>query len=62
MISAADFEELFPDLFGPEAARDGKSDKPSPACLLRWEGEGGQIRQGPHPDDRSRTTAVPALV
>lgn len=52
MISPADFEELFPDLFGPEAASDGQDGKPRPARLSKWERDGRQTRQGSPRRDR----------
>lgn len=43
MICAADFEELFPDLFQPATASDAqpKAKAPSTECIARWEDDGG---------------------
>ncbi|MBK0328411.1 hypothetical protein I5535_14065 [Rhodobacteraceae bacterium F11138] len=43
MICAADFEELFPDLFAPEPAFVVRpaANAPSAECIARWEDDGG---------------------
>ncbi len=41
MICEADFEELFPDRFGPKEI-DPSAATPSASCLARWEDDGGR--------------------
>ncbi|TCO68705.1 hypothetical protein [Rhodovulum euryhalinum] len=41
MICKADFEELFPDLFGPKDI-EPLAATPSARCLARWEDDGGR--------------------
>lgn len=57
MICAADFEELFPDLFQPEHvhAATGRAKAPSAECIARWEDDGGKhVPSAP----RGRTASV----
>lgn len=52
MICAADFEELFPDLFQPAtaSAAQPKAKAPSTECIARWEDDGGlHIQAAPPP-------------
>ncbi len=44
MICRADFEELFPEIFQPRhrPAAINVADAPSPACVARWEDDGGR--------------------
>ena len=45
MVCKADFEELFPEVFKPEG-RDAERTAPAgarPACIARWEDEGGAL-------------------
>lgn len=46
MISAADFEDLFPHLFGPNA---DKKDKPLPASLQLVDDAAVPVHKGPAP-------------
>ncbi|GKY89872.1 hypothetical protein STA1M1_37410 [Sinisalibacter aestuarii] len=45
MLSNADFEEIFPDLFRPErrALVSQSVRAASPACIARWEDDGGRL-------------------
>ena len=57
MICAADFEELFPDLFQPEHVRTAPwpAKAASAECIARWEDDGGLHVS---PSSRDRTAPV----
>ncbi|SEN99523.1 hypothetical protein SAMN05216227_10382 [Pseudorhodobacter antarcticus] len=56
MICKADFEELFPEIFGsePRLSPKPKVHQPSVECLGRWEDDGGDLGAAPKRFERAR--------
>ena len=58
MLSAVDFDELFPPMTERDAScARGRSPSPSATCIARWEDDGGRVLH--HPEPRPAEERIP---